>query len=125
MTVADGSDSASPIDGQAFLVAAAKASVDPGTLSALLGRVQADLAGRRGDYRRAFERVGATDERELFLVPADHWEAIGDRLGLDRRERDAVARAHAAQLRRLGSATDRRDEFETALEIRAAVVIGR
>jgi hypothetical protein len=60
----------------------------------------------------------------VFLVPRDHWGAVGERLGLAARERDAVRRAHEEQLRRVGSETGRRDEFEAALEIRSAVVIG-
>jgi hypothetical protein len=115
----------SPIDGQVFMLASAKASVGPGTLSDLLARVQSDLEGRLDTYRREFERVVDADDREVFLVPTDHWEAIGGRLDLGRRETDAVARTHAEQLRRIGSATDRREEFETALEIREAVVVGR
>ncbi|MFB6103032.1 MAG: hypothetical protein ABEJ73_10760 [Haloplanus sp.] len=114
----------SPIDGQVFMLAAAKASVGPSTLSDLLARVQADLADRRDTYRREFERVAVQDDREVFLVPTDHWETVGDRLDFGRRETDAVARTHAEQLLRIGSATDRREEFETALEIREAVVIG-
>jgi hypothetical protein len=115
----------SPIDGQVFMLASAKASVDPNTLSGLLARVQSDLGPRIEDYRREFERVAAEEDREVFLVPTDHWETVGDRLDFERRETDAAARAHAEQLRRIGSETDRRDEFETALEIRAAVVVGR
>ncbi|WP_345780663.1 hypothetical protein [Haloplanus pelagicus] len=117
----------SPIDGQVFMLTAAKASVGPGRLSDLLASVQVDLGDGLGTYRREFERVadGDDDGREVFLVPTDHWETVGDRLGFDRRETEAVARAHAEQLRRIGSETDRRDEFETALEIRDAVVIGR
>lgn len=107
------------------MLASAKASVDPGTLSELLARVQADLADRLNAYRREFERVAKEDDRSVFLVPTDHWESTGDRLGLGRRETEAVARTHAEQLRRIGSDTDRREEFETALEIRQAVVIGR
>ncbi|GAB6860413.1 hypothetical protein ACFR97_09265 [Haloplanus litoreus] len=114
----------SPIDGQVFMLTAAKASVGPGRLSDLLAAVQSDLRDRLDTYRREFERVADGDDREVFLVPTDHWERIGERLGLDRREIDAVARAHAEQLRRIGSETDRRDEFETALEIREAVVVG-
>jgi hypothetical protein len=114
----------SPIDGQVFVLAAAKASVDPRTLSELLGRVQSHLDGRRDTYRREFERVVESDDREVFLAPTGHWETIGDRLGLGDRERKAVARTHAEQLRRLGSETDRGEEFETALEIREAVVVG-
>ncbi|MFC7172912.1 hypothetical protein ACFQL0_05220 [Haloplanus litoreus] len=106
------------------MLTAAKASVGPGRLSDLLAAVQSDLRDRLDTYRREFERVADGDDREVFLVPTDHWERIGERLGLDRREIDAVARAHAEQLRRIGSETDRRDEFETALEIREAVVVG-
>lgn len=115
----------SPIDGQVFMLASAKASVDPGTLSTLLGRVQTHLADRRETYRREFECVAESDDREVFLVPREHWETVGDRLELGERERKAVARTHAEQLRRIGSDTDRDEEFETALEIREAVVIGR
>ncbi|AZH27133.1 hypothetical protein [Haloplanus aerogenes] len=107
------------------MLASAKASVDPGTLSDLLSRVQAHLADRVDTYRREFERVAESDEREVFLVPTGHWETIGDRLDLTDRERKAVARTHAEQLRRIGSDTDRDEEFETALEIREAVVVGR
>jgi hypothetical protein len=124
--VADVSDPQhSAIDGQVFMLASAKASVAPGRLSELLDRVQTTLDGRLETYRREFERVVAADDREVFLVPTDHWERIGHRLDLERREREAVARTHAEQLQRLGSRTDRREEFETALEIREAVVVGR
>jgi hypothetical protein len=115
----------SPIDGQVFMLAAAKASVDPGTLSDLVARVQGHLAERHDTYRREFERVVEDDDREVFLVPTGHWETIGDRLGIGERERKAIARTHAEQLRRIGSETDRDEEFETALEIREAVVVGR
>ena len=57
-------------------------------------------------------------------MPTDHWVSVGETLGLPEREIDAVRRAHAQQLKRIGSKTDRREEFETALEIREAVVIG-
>ncbi|MFD1632539.1 hypothetical protein [Haloplanus ruber] len=115
----------SPIDGQVFMLASAKASVGPQRLSELLVRVQRDLGDRRGAYRREFERVVDAEDREVFLVPTDHWEAVGDRLELDRRATEAIARTHAEQLRRIGSRTDRREEFDTALEIREAVVVGR
>ncbi|WP_245697892.1 hypothetical protein [Haloplanus vescus] len=114
----------SPIDGQVFMLAAAKASVAPSKLSDLLSRVQADVGGRLDVYRRDFERVAQQDDREVFLVPTGHWEQIADRLDFGERERKAVARAHAEQLRSIGSDTGRNDEFETALEIREAVVVG-
>ncbi len=113
-----------PIDGTALLKAGALASVPAGRLPSLLGRVQADLGPRIDDYRRRYERIDARPDRETFLVEPDHWEAVGDRLELSDRERDAVARAHAAAVERAGSAGNRRDEFDAALEIRAGVVIG-
>jgi hypothetical protein len=113
-----------PIDGQILVLTAAKASVPPKALPDLLRRVQADLGPRLDDYRREFELVDEDDERATFLVPSDHWRAIGDRLGFERRETDAVERAHTEQLRRVAKGLGRRDEFETALEIRSAVVVG-
>jgi len=107
------------------MLASAKASVAPGTLSELLSSVQSYLADRRDTYRREFERVVESDDREVFLVPTGHWEAIGDRLGVNDRETKAIVRTHAEQLRRIGSETGRDEEFETALDIREAVVIGR
>jgi len=115
----------SPIDGQVFMLASAKASVNPGRLSELLGRVQTHLAAERERYRREFERVARNDDREVFLVPTGHWKTLGDRLEFGERERKAVARTHAEQLRRIGSRSGRDEEFETALEIREAVVVGR
>jgi hypothetical protein len=115
----------SPIEGQVQLIAAAKASVPPQRIPELLDAVQADLGPRLDDYRRQYELVEETPEACTFLVPPDHWETVGGRLGFDRREVDAVERAHEAQLRRTARRADRRDEFETALEIRTAVVVGR
>jgi hypothetical protein len=57
-------------------------------------------------------------------VPTDHWADLGDAIGLSRREADAVRRAHEEQLLHCGSNENRRDEFEAALEIREAVVVG-
>lgn len=119
----------SPIEGQALLLAGTKASVAPRRLPDLVRRAAADLRDRRATYERSRERVVDADEAgadaDAYLVPTGHWSAVGERLGLDAREADAVRRAHAEQLRRFGSETGRRDEFETALEIREAVVIER
>lgn len=120
----DHDDSGHPIDGTAFLKAAALASVPADRLPDLLARVQADLGPRIDEYRRRYERVATEPTRETFLVESDHWETVGERLGLSERERDAVARAHEAALERTGSTSDRREEFEVALEIRTGVVIG-
>lgn len=113
-----------PIDGTALVKTAALASVPAGRLPALLARVQADLAPRIEEYRRRYERIAATADRETFLVEPDHWESVGDRLGLSDRERDAVARAHETAVERTGSDAGQREAFETALEIRSGVVIG-
>ena len=121
-TGTDGGDH--PIDGTALLKTAALASVPADRLPTLLARVQADLAPRLEAYRRRYERIEAAPDRETFLVEPDHWEAVGTRLDLADRERDAVARAHETAVARWGSTTGRRAEFETALEIRSAVVIG-
>ncbi|SEO24680.1 hypothetical protein SAMN04487948_101315 [Halogranum amylolyticum] len=113
-----------PIEGQLLVLTAAKASVSPNRLPELLESVQEELGPRLDDYRREFELVAENGERATFLVPGDHWEQIGERLGFDRRETDAVERAHTEQLRRVAKRLDRREEFETALEIRSAVVVG-
>lgn len=113
-----------PICGTALLKSAALASVPSDRLPALLIRVQSGLAPRIDEYRRRYERVAREPDREAFLVESDHWEVVGERLGLSERERDAAARAHETAVEQWGSKTDRRDEYETALEIRSAVVIG-
>ncbi|QWC20614.1 hypothetical protein [Halorubrum sp. 2020YC2] len=113
-----------PIEGTALVKTAALASVPAARVPALLARVQADLGPRADAYRRRYERIAAEADREAFLVEPDHWEAVGERVGLSERERDAVVRAHEAEVERIGSGSDRRAEFETALEIRSGVVIG-
>jgi hypothetical protein len=117
--------SGDPIEGQILLLTAAKASVSPSRLPTLVSRVEGVLASRRDDYRREFECVYEDDDRVVFLVPSDHWEQVAQDVGLDRREREAVRRAHDEQLLRIGRRTGRRDEFETALDIRDAVVVGK
>ena len=112
-----------PLDGDVLLYTGATASVSPERIEPLLRAVQAHLRERRDDYRRRYESAFEDDEREVLLVPTDHWASVGETLGLPEREVDAARRAHAQQLKRIGSKTDRREEFETALEIREAVVI--
>lgn len=113
-----------PIDGTPLVKTAALASVPAERIPDLLARVQADLGSRIDEYRRRYERIATEPDRETFLVEPDHWEEIGARLGLSDREVDAVARAHEAAVERAGTEGDRRDEFDTALEIRSGVVIG-
>ncbi|MWG34052.1 hypothetical protein [Halomarina oriensis] len=114
-----------PIDGPALLLAAAKASVGPQLLPDLVDHVQAHLGPRLDEYRRRYELVHESDDACLFLVEADHWETIDEHVELERRERDAVERAHEEHLRRLGDSLGRSEEFETALEIRTCVVVGK
>jgi hypothetical protein len=113
-----------PLDGDVLLYTGATASVGPERIEPLLRTAQAYLRERAATYRRRYESAFADDERRVLLVPEGHWAEVGAELGLPEREVDAVRRAHAQQLRRIGSQTDRREEFETALEIREAVVIG-
>ncbi|XVH32459.1 hypothetical protein ACNS7O_04535 [Haloferacaceae archaeon DSL9] len=114
-----------PIDGQPLMLAAAKASVPGGHLPDLLRHVQARLGPQFDEYERRYECAFSDDDRAVFLVPSDHWETVGAALGLGDRETDAVRRAHVEQLLRLASRAESRDEFQTALEIRTAVVVGR
>lgn len=113
-----------PLDGQVLLLAAAKASVAPDHLPRLVDRAQAHLGPRIEAYRREYECVAEEDGRAVFLVEQGHWTRVGEELGLDEREVDALRRAHEEQLRRTGTAGDRREEFESALDIREAVVVG-
>lgn len=114
-----------PIDGQPLLLAAAQASVGPSILPGLLARAQSLLGPRLDRYRRRYEVAAETDERVTFFVEAGHWDALSDEFDLPDRHVDAVRRAHEAQLQFDGNATGRRDEFEAALDVREAVVIGR
>ncbi|WP_435359486.1 hypothetical protein [Haloarchaeobius sp. DFWS5] len=114
-----------PIDGEALLIAAAKASVPPRRLPELVDLVQADLRLRLDDYRTNYESVVECEDYVVFLVESGHWEGIGKRLDVTRQAYDAVQRAHTEQLHRIGYDTDRSDEFDTALEIRECVFIGK
>lgn len=113
-----------PIEGQILLLAGTKASVSAERLPDLVDVVQADLGGEIDDYRRRFERAYADGDLELFLVDDGHWDELGDRHEFEAREVDAVRRAHEEQFLRIGRREGRSEEFETALEIRDAVVIG-
>lgn len=113
-----------PIDGPALLLAGTKASVSARRLPELVERVQATVGPSIDDYRRRVERIHRGDDREVFLVDEDRWADLGDRLGLDDREIDAVRRSHEEQFLRIGRREDREAEFETALELRAPLVIG-
>lgn len=114
-----------PFDGPVLLLVAAKASVGPERLPVLLAETQADLASRIGEYRRRYEVACETPVAVYFFVDPGHWAAVADRLGFDDRAADAVRRTHHEQLLYVGRREGREEEFESALEIRDAVVVGR
>ena len=113
-----------PIEGEALLVAGAKASVAIPRLPALVNAVQEALGPRVESFRRRYELAYESDEVVAFFVEAGFWDDLGDDLDFDRRETDAARRAHAEQLHRVGRREDREEEFASALEIREVAVIG-
>lgn len=116
-------DTDHPIEGQVILLAGARASVTLTRLSELVTEAQTYLGDRHGEYDRRFERLDGTDGTVYYLADPDHWVRIGEQLGFSDRETDAVERAHAAQFRRDGRRLDRREEFESAMEIRDVVAV--
>lgn len=112
-----------PIEGQVLLLAGAKASVPLERLSTLLERMQRHLEPRLAEYERRYECVYDRNGTHAFLVEQGHWAEVGGDLDLSEREADALARTHAEQVSQLGKDLERRDEFDTALEIREAVVL--
>ncbi|TKR25422.1 hypothetical protein [Natronomonas salsuginis] len=113
-----------PLDGNAIVLAAAKASVSGERLPELVDRAQATLETRRDEYGRRYECVHEENGQVVFFVEEGHWADLGAELGLERREWAALRRAHAEHLRQLGGELGRRAEFETALDVREVVVIG-
>ncbi|MFC7135573.1 hypothetical protein [Halobaculum litoreum] len=118
-------DRGHPIDANALMIAAAKASVGAGRLPELLRRADDHLRANADEYERRFERVDDTDGVATYLVPDGHWAEVGEALGVNRREVDALRRAHEQHLLRVGTRSRRRREFETALELREAAVVER
>jgi uncharacterized protein involved in type VI secretion and phage assembly len=116
--------SGGPLDGNALVLAAAQASVPGEQLPDLVDRAQAYLESRLEEYRRRYERIHADGTATVFFVEAGHWESVGADLDLEPREWKALRRVHAEHLKRLGGELGRREEFETALELREAVVVG-
>lgn len=112
-----------PISGQVVLLAGAKASVPLERLPDLLDRVAGHVDQESTRYERRFERVATDEERRLYLVPCGHWRRLGEAVELTERETDAVRRAHEEQFLRVGRRTDRREEFDHALDIREAVAV--
>ena len=113
-----------PLDGEVLLLAGAKASLSPRRLPDLVDDAQAHLGADLDRYRREYEAVYEDDRLVVFLVEPDHWDELATTLGVNGRERDALRRAHEEQLLWVGRDAGRREEFESALEIREAVVVG-
>jgi len=113
-----------PIDGSVILYTCAVASIPARAMGPLLREVQAYLQPRQQRYAKQWECVVETPTRAIYLVEPGHWDQIAEVLSLDRREQDAAERAHSRQLLTAGRDVGRRAEFETALEIRSAVVVG-
>ena len=114
-----------PFDAAVLQQVATADDVDPGELPELLGRVEAHLADCRESLRRKFESPYSDDRRELFFVPPDYWEGTASVLSLTPREKQTVRHAHERQLLRIGAEARRGSEFDAALDIRTAVVVGR
>jgi hypothetical protein len=112
-----------PLEGQVVLLAAARASVTLEHLSKLLARAQPALRQRRESYDRQYERLEGSDGVVYYLAETGHWADVGASLGFADREVDAVRRTHTAQFRRDGRRLGRREEFESALELRDAVAL--
>ena len=122
-----GSSTASPtipIDGPVILYTCAVASIPARAMGPLLRDVQAHLHAHRQRYARRWECAIETPARAIYLVEPGHWDEVWAALSLGRRQQDAAERAHRRQLLIAGRETDRHDEFETALEVREAVIIG-
>lgn len=114
-----------PLDGNALVLAAAKASVSGERLPDLVDRLQRLLAARLPDYGRRYECAHEDQSATVFFVETGHWATLGEEFDLEEREWKALQRAHEEHLKQLGTELDRRQEFETALEMREAVVIGK
>lgn len=113
-----------PLDGNALVLAAAQASISGERLPELTERAQEHVAARLSEYETRYEAVHEDDAQTVFFVEDGHWADVGAALGLEAREWKALRRVHAEHLKRLGGDLGRREEFETALEVREAVVVG-
>lgn len=112
-----------PIEGQILLLAGAQASVALPRVPSLVSQVQRHIDSRIETYNRTCERIDGPRAASYYLVAPGHWEQLGDEVGLNRREIDAVRRSHTEQFRRDGRRLDRSDEFEATLEIREVVAV--
>jgi len=112
-----------PIEAQILLVAGAQASVPPSRLPDLVETAQSYVRDRRERYERTYERIEGARDADYYCVESGYWAAVGEELGFEDREADAVRRAHTAQFERDGRRLDRESEFESTLELRAVVAV--
>ncbi len=116
---------AEPINGPVVKITAAKASIAAERVLPLLDRVQDHLDHRAATIAREYELAYKQQGQAGYFVDEAFWQAVGARVDLDRRELDAVRRAHNEQLRHAGRRQGRRAEIESALEIRDCVLVNR
>lgn len=114
-----------PLDGNALVLAAAKASVSGERLPDLVDRTQEHLGARLPEYGRSYECVHEDETQAVFFVERGHWADLGGALGFEQREWESVERAHEEHLEQLGDDLGRPREFETALDLREVVVVGK
>ncbi|WP_082224676.1 hypothetical protein [Halolamina rubra] len=114
-----------PFDATVLQQVAHGDGIPPRELPELLGRVDAHLIDSRESLRRRFESPYSDERRELFFVPPDYWDGVASVLSLSPVEKRSVQQAHERQLLRIGAETRRGSEFDAALDIRTAVVVGR
>lgn len=114
-----------PLRGNALVLGAAKGSVSGERLPDLADRAQQFLHARLPEYSRGYECVYEDEDEAVFLAEEGHWEELSEEMDLEEREWKALRRTHAEHLKQLGGELDRRAEFETALDLREPVVIGK
>lgn len=112
-----------PIEGQLLLAAGARASVPLHRVDGLVERAQGHVVANVDEYERTYERIEGTRDVDFYCVEEGFWARVGEALGFDPREADAVRRAHESQFLRDGRRLDRQSEFETTLELREIVAV--
>ena len=113
-----------PFDATVLQQVAHGDGIPPRELPELLGRVDAHLTDSLASLQRRFESPYSDERRTLFFVPPDYWEGLASVLQLSPDEQRAVQQVHERQLLRIGAETRRGSEFDAALDIRTAVVVG-
>lgn len=112
-----------PIEAQLVLLAGTHASVPLDRLPSLLEGAQRYVSDHRTEYERRYERIEGARDADYYCVETGYWASVGEELGYDRREWEAVRRAHEAQFERDGRRLDREAEFESTLDLREIVAV--